>query len=569
MKRPLHAGADAGFAPPVALALAMTLGTALMLASLAGPALAQLPPSPGEIQRGSEDLRNFYRLEQRLREPAPDTGVEGAEPPAPATPPPGAEQEIYVSRIETSESAVLEPGEIRAALAGVEDGMVSLAALLAAVDRINELYAERRCVTCRAFLPAQDVREGVIRIELVEARTGAVRIGETRYTRQAYYADRISLVPGELFRLPQLEGDLVRLNAAGSARARSRLAPGEAFGTVDVIIEPVEPPRWQGVLFADNAGRDTVGEYRAGATLINNAVFGRSDPFQATVTGARGTLGLSASYGAPLNTRGTRLTALYDRSDIDVKKGPFAELDVGGYAYTTGLNLVHPLRVTPDSRLQLFLGAFAKRSDTEFGGETLLTTRLRTLVWGFDWLVVGDWGVLFTSHAFTNGQETSADDRGFFKYTGDVSWQRPLANGWSTVLRVAGQWSDRNLVPSQEQFQVGGTASVRGYEEGLLIGDSGYFISGELQAPLPVFGEAESGRSDLRALVFVDHGAAFPFRPGGGGSRGEDFLTSAGVGLNLNWRGRITGRAAVGVPLKDPFRNQDTVRAHVYLQAAF
>ncbi|MCC5793462.1 MAG: hypothetical protein JJT85_01850 [Chromatiales bacterium] len=76
---------------------------------------------------------------------------------------------------------------------------------------------------------------------------------------------------------------------------------------------------------------------------------------------------------------------------------------------------MHPLRITPGSRLQAFVAAYAKRSDAEFGSETLLRTKLRTLVWGIDWLLVGDQGVLFTSHAFTTGQETTADNRGFFK----------------------------------------------------------------------------------------------------------------------------------------------------------
>ncbi|MCC5794615.1 MAG: ShlB/FhaC/HecB family hemolysin secretion/activation protein [Chromatiales bacterium] len=550
------------------------LKTGLLLAGcalLAAQAIqAQVPPSPGEIQRGIEDLRDFYRLERELRDPPPGPEIDRPEPPPPAELPPAADQEVFISRVMVDESAVLEAGEIRAAVASLEGRMATLAELFAAVERINELYAARRCVTCRAFLPAQDVREGVVRIELVEARIGQVRLADPRHTRRSYYEQRLTLAPGQLFRIERLEADLIRLNAIGQARARAELAAGEQFGTVDVIIEPVEPTRWQGLIFADNAGRDTVGEYRAGATILNNGLFGRSDPLQVSVTGARGTLGYSVSYNTPLNTVGTRLTALYDRSDIDVKRGPFADLDVGGYAYTAGLNLVHPLRITAGSRLQAFVGAYAKRSDTEFGSETLLSTRLRTLVWGIDWLLVGDHGVLFTSHAFTSGQETTADDRGFFKYSGDISWQRPFANDWFTLLRVAGQWSDRNVIPSQEQFQVGGTANVRGYDEGLLIGDSGYFISGEIQAPLRVFGEAESGRSDLRALLFVDHGAAFPFRPPGSGARSsDDYLTSIGVGLNLSWRSRVTGRAALGVPLDDPFDNQSSVRLHVYLQAAF
>ncbi|MCC5793461.1 MAG: ShlB/FhaC/HecB family hemolysin secretion/activation protein [Chromatiales bacterium] len=195
-------------------------------------------------------------------------------------------------------------------MAPLEGRMATLAELFAAVELLNERYAARRCVTCRAFLPAQDVREGVVRIELVEARVGQVRLADPAYTRRSYYEQRLTVAPGQLFRIERLESDLVRLNSTGQARARSQLAAGEQFGTVDIIIDPVEPPRWQGLLFADNAGRDTVGECHAGATVVNNALFGRSDPLQASVTGARGTLGYSVSYSAPLNTLGTLLTAL-------------------------------------------------------------------------------------------------------------------------------------------------------------------------------------------------------------------------------------------------------------------
>lgn len=532
-------------------------------------ALAQVPPSPGEVQRGFEELRNFYRLERRLEEPdaGPETTVETPEPPPPAVPPPDAEQQLFVSRLEVDASAVLEPAEVQAITAPLEGRMATLGQLFDVVERLNGLYRERRCVTCQAFLPAQDVREGVIRIQLVEATVGEVRVVDARYTRPTYYTDRVAIDAGDLFSLQRLERDLVRINGTGQARARSRLAPGSQFGTVDVIVEAIEPPRWQGLVFADNAGRDTIGEYRLGATVINNGVFGRSDPFSATITGAEGTVGFTVAYDLPVNSRGTRVSALYDRSDIDVKKGPFAELDVGGYAYTAGINLTHPVRVTADSRLQAFVGAYAKQSDTEFGSETIVSTKLRSLAYGVEYLTVGDYGVIYTTHALTNGVERERDDRGYFKYNGDLSWQWPFGSGYATVLRLGGQWADRRLIPSQEQFQLGGIATVRGYEEGLLIGDSGYFISGELQAPVSAL--ADTDWSALRLVAFLDHGGAFPYRPGGTGGSSDDFLTSLGVGVNLGWRSRLTGRAYLGVPLNDPFDNQNSVRAHLYVQATF
>ena len=46
------------------------------------------------------------------------------------------------------------------------------------------------------------------------------------------------------------------------------------------------------------------------------------------------------------------------------------------------------------------------------------------------------------------------------------------------------QFSPQDNIPYIDQFQAGGLATVRGYSEGLLIGRSGYVISGELMFPI-------------------------------------------------------------------------------------
>ena len=57
-----------------------------------------------------------------------------------------------------------------------------------------------------------------------------------------------------------------------------------------------------------------------------------------------------------------------------------------------------------------------------------------------------------------------------------LSFFRFDARGDSAILRLEGQWADRELIP-MEKFELGGANSVRGYRENQIISDSGFFAS--------------------------------------------------------------------------------------------
>lgn len=541
------------------------------VAVLAGAAQAQSPLSvdPGAVQRRGQETLDFYRLERQLQQPG-ERGPVIDRPAAPgALAPEDARRELQVNRIETDPSELLSAEEIRAVTGAVEGRRVTIEQLFEVVNRLNDLYASRGCVTCRAFLPPQDVEGGVVKIRLVEGKLGRVIVEDNQHTRSDFVGDRIHQKPGELFSLQQLEDDLVRLNGTTDLRLRARLQPGEAFGTVDTVVQVAEPPLWQGVVFADNAGRDTVGEYRLGLIVINSSLTGNADPLTLTVYGAEGTEAFSASYGVPVGTWGTRLTAFYDWNSIDVVKGPFEPLDISGHAWTAGANLSHPLRVTPEARLSGFVGFNAKRSTTQFGPATLTEVQVRSVPWGVEYQNVDATGVLFTRHTLTNGFDRWGGDRSYFKYNGDLnrSWLRP--RGELAILRGSWQWSDSDLLPASEQFQVGGTATVRGYSEGLLIGDNGWFLSAEYQLPIdPPGGAPGPGGYQFRGFAFVDAGAAYPFRPDNG-TRGEDYLYSVGIGAQVSLPLRLTARLAIGIPLTHPANDDQTAKVHFYVQTSF
>ena len=102
--------------------------------------------------------------------------------------------------------------------------------------------------------------------------------------------------------------------------------------------------------------------------------------------------------------------------------------------------------------------------------------------------------------------------------TAGLTRQQPLFGEWSLLARANGQWASAPLI-SNEQLALGGTAGVRGYQEGEVYGDEGWRAMFDLNAPAIEIGEfpvEDTGaRSDvsvpamLRCSVFTDYGSTY------------------------------------------------------------
>lgn len=90
--------------------------------------------------------------------------------------------------------------------------------------------------------------------------------------------------------------------------------------------------------------------------------------------------------------------------------------------------------------------------------------------------------------------------------------QQKLFGEWTATLNLNGQWSSAPLI-SNEQFGLGGTAGVRGYQEGEVYGDSGWRAMFDLHAP-PVnigFFPTQEGQfpATVRCSWFLDYGQIY------------------------------------------------------------
>ncbi len=79
---------------------------------------------------------------------------------------------FILTDIETSSSQVLFQDEIDHIVDPYKGRQVGLNDIYEIIDRINLLYKEKKVFTARAILPVQDIRDGIVRVELIEGRVG-------------------------------------------------------------------------------------------------------------------------------------------------------------------------------------------------------------------------------------------------------------------------------------------------------------------------------------------------------------------------------------------------------------
>ncbi len=554
--------------PTFVVWLLFTIGVSSVHAVTPPPAST----APGAVLERSRESRDYLESQRRLQAPRETPEADIIDKTGTLTPAPAAAATRFVlQQVSFSASKILSADELRSVVAPYVGREVSVDELFALVKDVNALYRERKAVAARAILPPQKIEQGKVRIRLVEGQVGQVRLEGNDTTNDAFIIDRLdALQPGSLVFLDTLESELFYFNAVNDIELRAVLKPGETFGTTDYELQVVEPPRYDNTVFIDNAGREDVGLYRLGFNHVNRSLLGHRDDLSFGGHIAEGTEALYAAYNFPLNDRGTRMGFSADYSEIEIIDGDLEPLDVTGDSINAGVFITHPLQVQRNGITNGYVGYSYKESFTDFDGVNLFSTFVRTVTAGVDIErndISSSWFARFNA---TGAPNTWGNTDSFFRVNADFSHIQVVANNGVLLLRARGQWTADELMPSSEQFQVGGMSSVRGYPEGLLIGDEGYF--GSIEYTFPV---SEAARLDptvnpfterWRGVLFFDHGAAFPFKGNNEPIDDDDFLTSAGGGVSINLGKRLQARLLVGFPLSSRDDGEDDPRLHFYIQ---
>jgi hemolysin activation/secretion protein len=460
---------------------------------------------------------------------------------------------ISVTKFDVDTSELLTVIEIERLLEPYQGRNVSINELFEVVAELNKLYSEKNIQTARAILPAQEIKEGVVKISLIEAHLGEIRIQGQNYMRPSFVESRIHQQAGDLVSITELESDLIRFNSLYESKIRAGIVAGAEVGKTDITIEVQEPKRYALTSFADNAGSYTVGEGRIGTLFQATNLIGINDKLRLNATGTDGSKSYGFNYSIPVSKMDTILDLSYNKGNVEVVNGDFVPLDITGRSRNFTIGLTQPFAVSINRQWATY-GRFSSRdSISKFSGFTQQYSNLKVIMIGITAEAHYDDYAWTLDNSFNFGTTAFGGDEKFSYYRANASRVDRLSDRLQLLTGAGLQYSFNNIIPSGEQFQVGGIYSVRGFSEGLLSGRKGYFGSIELRGRLITPSSAV-----IQVLGFLEHGAAFPYRPLKGHSQ-DDYLTSAGVGLMLDLGSQVSLKLTMAYPMGD---NQSEARQH-------
>jgi len=475
--------------------------------------------------------------------PRPDDTTRAAD--APDAP----ETMVRVSGFELEGVSLLPTADIDAELAGLVGQQASLEDLRMAAVRVTALYRERGFFLARAYLPAQEIDGGIVRIAVLEGRydsieaSGSARLDSERLEN---ILAAQGIVAGEPIEQDALERSLILLEQQAGAPASAVLQPGTTLGSTSLQVNAPSGPLFSSSLGVDNFANRYTGQSRTTASLQLNSPRGIGDLGNLWFAYSTGASALFASYQAPVGYEGLTLGASYSRYSYELCC-EFAALDRAGDATVGGVQARYPLLLNQRALLYASLGFNRKRLTDTWAEGVLDDKEIRAAVFSLDGIAAalgaqlryravittGDLKILGPSDLVSLDAATIDSAGGYSKLSGELEILHPVTSRSFLNLRLSGQVPNNNL-DSSEKFLLGGYNGIRAYPEGEAAGDQAWLA--RLDWVLPLSTAAMPGRAAVRG--FVDNGAVWLVHSKRGGLADpgiRNHYSLAGAGVGFNW----------------------------------
>ena len=450
--------------------------------------------------------------------------------------------------------------------------------LLRVAKKITKYYQAKGFLTSYAFIPSQNIKNGVVTICIVESKVDSIDIEGNRWARSWYLKNIImgknGLREGDVFNAGALQGALREINQEDYIEAQSVVSKNDDKTQLKLDVKDRFPLKFD---FAwDDYGRSYTGVQRASFLLGLDNVTGMGDKIYGGTILSSGATGVLAGYSVPISPYGTRLSCDFSNSNSNLG-GPYKFLNVKGKAQSYALRITHPLIENAKTSVVAYTGIDFVNASTESKllNSTLSDYNLYVLRSGFHGMTDDKNGRWIGTLGFDVGLPgaTKGEIRGpqgvFFKLVAGATRVQRLFGRTIGILRVNGQYSPNRLYTA-EQMQIGGPYTLRGYQPAELIGDYGVTGTAEIRTPIPGLRKILPNKlkfidDKVRLAVFYDfgwvqeHSHLYDYP--------QNFLHSVGFGSYISLTDWISLQFGVGIPLGRKYYGENSARFYFGLNS--
>ena len=530
---------------------AMIIASALAVVSAI--AFAQALPDAGSVLRQIERQEGLDA--PRLPEVAP----------APIVKPPDSvvqpEQRILVKRFRFIENTLISDEILQSSVAKYREQNLTPAEIQTIADGIAILFQERGFLAS-ATLPKQDVSDGEITIQIIEAKFGGATLDDTQggagirvlpSTIQRFVEAGLTI--GERLNLEYLDRGLLLADDLPGVSVQGTLEAGENDGETRVRLKVTPRNVFSGDITANNYGARSSGQNQALANLSFASPLGLGDQLQVMALYSPGSQYGRLAYSLPAGVSGLRLGATVSYMTYQNVLNDFATLQPKGSSTVFGITALYPLVRTRTRNVYLNAeldqkyfnnqargaeGGFTTSSDYRINVLYLSVSGNQYDEWGGGGSTAGSLNLgvgsvgLSNSPSYVYDQNGYQTNGGYSRLRWNLNRTQTLAEKTSLYLAASGQFASKNL-DSSEKFFLGGPYGVRAYPSNEGSGSEGKMLNIELRQQLS---------EQFTIAAFYDWGQITQNKRNLTGDEGNplSILNSfnlCGYGLQLSWRASL------------------------------
>jgi hemolysin activation/secretion protein len=367
----------------------------------------------------------------------------------------------------------------------------TIADLEAVSNKVTDYYRDKGLVVAKAFIPAQEVRDGKIVVRVLEGKLSAIVIEDNKsYSTKTLLRPFANLLGAPVAK-EQIESALLTLTNYPGFNGFGVLSAGQDVGTTKLTVRVQKEDRVAFDVGVDNGGSTLSGENRATLSMTANNLFGQADQLRAYAlygfdTEDSNASGLYGGFRYEIPAFDSRnflyvgaATNSYDIGNVD---DAVALSKPKGDALEASAGFRHAFAPSRISSGNLGLELQWKNSTFESNGIDIYEDTLSVLRTWLDLSLVdqrfrGVNQLAFSySHGFPEflgslgdydqsigGASREGASGEFDKLTFDLTRMQQLTKGSSLLLHVRGQYSKDPLL-SLEQVSITGPDAVRAFQ---------------------------------------------------------------------------------------------------------